>query len=451
MKKFLKLSFALTLLTSIALILNSCKREFDSPPFPADPNITANTSIAALKALHTTSGAYDVITTDRIISGVVVANDKSGNLYKQLYIQDSTGGLQILLDAAGLYGSYPVGRRIFIRCKDLCISDYNGTMELGVKALVSGLTSLEAIPGSLINKYVVGGSINNPVKPIVVTVGQLTTGMQDRYIGSLIQLDNFAFTSLSGTYSDTSAYKSTTNRDVKNCPADGNNTIIVRTSAYANFAGQKVSQGRGSLIAIYTTFGTTKQLIIRDTNDVKFTNPYACALPAGTLLSEDFESIGANNLTLTLAGWKNIGEVGGVSYQNAVFGPVKCGKISAFSTGVATVSSWLISPAVNLTGATAPKLSFMNAAGYALGATTFQVMISTNYTGSNTPSTATWTTLPASYVTPPTTGYSSFVSSGLINLSAYIGQTVYIAFKYDGSDPTRTTTWEIDDVKVTAL
>jgi hypothetical protein len=449
MKKFLKLSLAITVLMSFVVVLNSCKKVFDSPPGPVDPQLVANTSIAALKAMHTSGGAYDVISSDLVISGVVVANDKSGNLYKQLYIQDSTGGLQVLLDAAGLYGTYPVGRRIFIRCKDLCISDYNGTMELGVKATVAGLASLEAIPGSLISKYVAGGSIGNPVVPKVVTVAQLGTGLQDKYIGSLIQLDNFAFTSLNVTYSDTSVYKSTTNRDVKNCPADGNSTIIVRTSAYSNFAGQKVAQGRGSLIAIYTVFGNTKQLIIRDTNDVKFTNPYACALPAGTLFSEDFETIGANNLTLALAGWKNIGEVGGVTYQNAVFGPVKCAKISAFSTGVSSVTSWLISPAIAVSG-TAPKLSFTNAAGFALGASTFKTYISTNYTGSATPSTATWTELPAAYAVAPTSGYSAFVSSGNLSLTPYIGQNVYIGFKYTGSDPASTTTWEIDDVKVVA-
>jgi hypothetical protein len=451
MKKFLNLSCVVALLMSLAFILNSCKKDFDSPPGPSDPNIVANTSIAALKALHTTGGAYDIITTDRIISGVVVANDKSGNMYKQLFIQDSTGGLQILLDASSLYGTYPVGRRIFIMCKDLCISDYNGTMELGVKASVSGVSSVEAIPGSLISKYVIAGSINNPVVPKIVTIAQLGTGMQDKYIGSLIQLDNFAFTNLNVTYSDTSVYKSTTNRDVKNCPADGNSTIIIRTSAYSNFAGQKVAQGRGSLLAIYTVFGNTKQLVIRDTTDVQFSNQYACALPPGTLLFEDFESIGANNLPLTISGWKNIGEVGAVSYQNAVFGPVKCAKISAFSTGAATVSSWFISPTVNLTGATAPKLTFMNAAGYLVGATSFKVMISTNYSGNNTPSTATWTQLPATLATAPGTGYSTFVPSGVISLSAYIGQNVSIAFKYDGGDPTKTTTYEIDDVKVTAL
>ncbi len=446
MNKLFKL-FSAVMIIVTAVTFSACKKNYDNPPGPVDPALVANTSIAALKAMHTSSGAYNVITTDLIISGVVVGDDKSGNLYKQLFIEDSTGGLQILLDANSLYGTYPVGRKIFIKCNGLCISDYNGTMELGVKATVAGLPSIEGIPANLISNYVIGGSLNNPVVPHVVTLAQLTTSMQDRYLGTLIQLDGFAFTNINTTYSDTSAYKSTVNLDIKNCAGQ---TVIVRTSAYANFAGQKVAQGRGSIYAIYTTFGSTKQLIIKDVADVKFTDSYACPLPPGTLLFQDFETIGANNLPLTLAGWKNIGETGGVLYQNAVFGSTKCAKISAFSTGVSTVSSWLITPSINLTGAPAPKLTFLEAAGFAVGATTFQVLVSTNYNGSNTPSTSTWTSVFSITATTPTSGYATLASVGNINLSAYIGQTIYIAFKYDGGDPTKSTTYEFDDVKVTA-
>ena len=444
MNKIFKLITAAVLVVSLGTF-SACKKSFDAPPGATDQNIVANTSIQQLKALHTTAGAYDVITSDLVISGVVVADDRSGNLYKQLFIQDSTGGLQILLDANSLYGTYPVGRRIYIRCKDLCISDYNGLMALGVKATVAGLPSQEGIPGNLISNYVIGGSMNNPVVPKVVTIAQLGTNMQNPYLGTLIQLEGFAFTSLSGTYSDTSAYKSTVNRDIKNC---SNNTIIVRTSAYANFAAKKVAQGRGTLLAIYTNFGSTKQLLIRDSTDVRFTDPYACALPPGTLLSEDFESIGANNLTLSIPGWMNIGETGNIPYQNAIFGSVKCAKVSAFSTGATNVTSWLISPAVSLAGAVTPKLTFTTAGGFNVGATTFKVFVSTDYTGSTTPSTANWTQLPATIATAPASGFGSFVGSGNVDLSAYNNQTVYIGFRYDGGDPGRTTTYELDDVKV---
>lgn len=456
MNKIFKILTAITLVASISL-LSACKKSFDNPPGAADPAIVANISIKDLKALHTGSGAYTIITSDLVISGVVVADDKSGNLYKQLYIQDATGGLQILLDANSLYGTYPIGRRIFIKCKDLCLSDYNNLMALGVKATVGGLPSQEGIPGNLISKYVIGGSLNNPVVPKVVTMADLVIPSSaanqpwlQPNLGTLIQLNGFEFADTTLTHSDTSAYKSTENLDIKNCAGD---LIIIRTSAYANFAAKRVPSGNGNVVAIFTAFGTTKQLIIRDENDVPFTNPRC------NLFEENFNSIGANGATLVLPGWRNIQEVGSNPaslYQNAVFGtgPVKCAKVSAFSSnGAAT--TWLISPPVSLAGLTTPKLNFSTSAGFISAvAPQFRVYISTTYPGSGTPSTYFTTQLPATIAVPPASGFSSFISSGIINLSAYAGQTVYIGFRYDGNDPTgtandATATYEVDNVAIT--
>ena len=455
MNKFQKTTAAITAMLSVLVILfTSCKKDFENPPYQTDPAIAANTSIKDLKAMHTVAGAYNTITTNIIISGVVVADDKSGNLYKQIYIEDSTGGLQINLAAANLYGTYPVGRRVVIKCNGLTLTDYHNTMQLGIKSVVNGIPSEEGIPSPLIQNYVIGGSLNNPVVPHVVTYAQLGTSMSDQYIGRLIQLDDYQFqaTDTSKTYADTGYYKNSVDLYAGSCATPASQ-IDVRSSGYANFAGTKVSNGHGSLIGIYAPYNTTKQLIIRDLNDVRFNSSYGCPLAPGTLLFQDFEGIGANNLPLTLpSGWKNIGETGGVLYQNAVFGTAKCAKISAFGTGVAAVTSWLITPSISLTGATAPKLTFMSAAGYTLGATTFDVLISTNYAGGNNPSASTWATLPATISPGQTTGYAPFISSGTVNIPvSYIGQNIYIAFKYTGSDPTKTTTYEVDDIKVTAL
>jgi hypothetical protein len=468
MNKLFKLMTAVMMVLT-AVTFSACKKNFDNPPGPADPAIVANTSIAALKAIHTTAGAYNTITTDVIISGVVVADDKSGNLYKQLYIEDATGGLQILLDAVSLYGTYPVGRRIFIKCNGLTITDYNGTMQLGVKATVAGSPSVEGIPGGLIDRYVIGGSLNNPVVPHPVTISQLTTNMQDRYLGSLIELDGFAFTNLNTTYSDTSAYKSTVNLDIKNC---SNQTIIVRTSAYANFAAQKVAQGRGKIYAIYTTFGSTKQLIIRDTADVKFTSPYACALPAGTLFFEDFESLTTPTsfpyTIIGLPGWNNSAQAASELWTARTFSSNKYAYMSGFGTGAAAVTTWLVTPGIVLTGTT-KTLTFKTIQGFILTTTpggtnveaALKVLVSTNYTGTGNPWAAgvTWTDLTSQATLSPgsttSTFPSSFTNSGNINLNAYTG-TIYVAFRYEGADPAgtasdKTSAWEVDDVKVTGL
>lgn len=263
------LSLLLILLTT-TLMISSCKKKFDEPAAPTDPGLTVTHTIKAFKALHTVSGAYDVINTDIIIAGTVVANDKSGNLYKEIYIQDATGAINVKLDAAGLYNSYPVGRKVYIKCKGLCISDYNRLPQLGVKATVAGSPSIEAIASNLIDKYLFGGTLNNPVTPKVVTVSQLTTNMQDDLLGTLIQLNNYEFITAdtSKTYADTSAYKNSVNLTVKSCSA--NSSIIIRSSGYSNFAAVNAPNGNGTLYAIYTLFGSTKQLLIRDTADVQF-------------------------------------------------------------------------------------------------------------------------------------------------------------------------------------
>jgi hypothetical protein len=468
MNKIVKLLMAVIIIAASGT-LSSCKKTFDNPPGPADPAIVANTSIKTLKALHTVSGAYNVITSDIIISGVVVADDKSGNFYKQLFIEDSTGGLQVLLNASSLYGTYPVGRRIFIKCNGLCITDYNGTMELGIKANVAGVPSNQGIPGNLIDQYVIGGSLNNPVVPHVVTLAQLTTNMQDKYLGSLIQLDGFAFANLNATYSDTSAYKSTVNLDIKNC---SNQTVIIRTSAYANFAGERVAQGRGSIYAIYTTFGSTKQLLLRDPDDVKFTDPYACALPPGTLLFEDFESQTAATAfpytTTTIPGWMNAAQAASELWTSRIFSNNKYAYMSGFGTAQSTVTTWLVTKGVALTGTT-KTLSFKTIQGFYLttapGGTPvpadLKVLISTNYTGTGNPWAAgvVWTDLTAQASLSPgslTSSFpSSFTPSGNINLNAYSG-TVYVAFRYEGADlagtaSDKTSAWEVDDIKITGL
>ena len=277
MNKFQKFSAAITAMVLVmAISLTSCKKQFDTPPASVDPAIVANTTLASLKAMHVSSGSIDMINSDIIISGTVVADDRSGNLYKEIYIEDSTGGLQINLDANSLYGSYPVGRKVFIKCNGLVISDYHNTPFIAYKATIGGVGSAEAIPASLIGNYVIGGSLNNPVVPHVVTSANLTVassqGWLNPYIGRLIQLNNYEFRSADAgqSYGDTSYYKNSLDRYI-NTGCATTQDIDVRSSGYANFAGVSTPQGHGTILGIYAPYNTTKQLIIRDTTDVQFT------------------------------------------------------------------------------------------------------------------------------------------------------------------------------------
>ena len=45
----------------------------------------------------------------------------------------------------------------------------------------------------------------------------------------------------------------------------------MRTSGYSSFALKTLPEGNGTMLAIYTVFGTTKQLFLRDTADLQLT------------------------------------------------------------------------------------------------------------------------------------------------------------------------------------
>src|SRR5579875_3109781 len=118
------------LLMIAAFIFISCNRKFDAPPFYIPPTISANTTIQNIKQKHV-SGNVDAITNDFIIGGVVIANDSSGNFYKQIIIQDSTGGIAVNIDDYNLYTSFPVGRKIWIKLKGLYMTDNSGLPYIG--------------------------------------------------------------------------------------------------------------------------------------------------------------------------------------------------------------------------------------------------------------------------------------------------------------------------------
>src|SRR5438270_10618728 len=135
--KHLLIYVSSSLLLFIFAVVISCNKKFDAPPSYIPPDITANISIAALKTIHTLGNA-DSITTDAIIEGVVIANDSSGNFYKQIILQDSTGGIAINVDDYNLYSSFPIGRKVYVKLNGLFINDDGGLMYIGTSPDAGG-------------------------------------------------------------------------------------------------------------------------------------------------------------------------------------------------------------------------------------------------------------------------------------------------------------------------
>ncbi len=458
---------ALTIVLSIFLtvfIFSSCKKKFDEPPAFELPNISSNTTIAQLKSLHTSVGAFDKIadTSNMIISGIVVADDYSGCFYKQIVIQDPTGAIVLLLNNKSLFLNYPKGRQVFVKVHGLVLSDdkYNGYQTLGmIDYSIPNTPASTGIPSANIAQYVIQGSTGNAVVPFKPAFSALTTGnLQDPFLGAFVQLDSMEFpvADTSVNWGDSTPTKAYVTIPAKNCAG---NTINFNTSPYCNFAGVKVPFGNGSVSGIYSysskaVNGTKLQMLLVDTADVKM-NHVRCNgtfYPPNYIYNglTDFASI-VTKQTIALNGWYNIGEVGGILYSGYVGSTGSLASITAFKVATAPITSWLISPTFTIpASAKSPSVNFNCIDGYDNGAT-LGLYVGT-YNGNNTPSQApnSWTKLPYTAPSGKTTGYSTLTPSGLIDLSAYKGQTIRLGFRYDG-DATHNTTFEFDGPQVTML
>ncbi|MCB0639259.1 MAG: nuclease, partial [Lewinella sp.] len=240
--------------------------EFDEPPVRELPALTANTTVQAVKDMHVIGQNANLIDEDLIVSGVVVADDESGNFYQQIIFEDATGGIAIRLGTNGLYTLYPVGTEVFVKMKGLYVGDYNGFYQ------ISGDVDGGVIASPLVPEHVVAGEKDKVVTPTPADLDELLSNSAtfDGLLSRLIVLDGvqFAGVDLGDTYA-VAGGGSGQNRTIEDCLG---NSITLRNSDFSDFAGEPINEMNGSLTAILSVFGTTPQLVIRDLGDVNFTD-----------------------------------------------------------------------------------------------------------------------------------------------------------------------------------
>jgi hypothetical protein len=282
MKKLQLILAALLLVTVVSI--TGCRKKADIPldaatydPGLTDPSLKVTGTILKLKQMQGANLNY-TITDDIVIAGIVTADDRGGNFYKQIMIQDSTAGIALLIERSGLYNDFPVGRKIYVRCKGLVMSAYGGFKQLGYS--FDETKNIVGIPSSLITSVIAKANYPNPLPIKHVTLFDLKSTANinsDAMMGSLVVLDSnmqFVESQAGPTYAQAPTFSSGTDRFLEQC--FNASTIVLRTSGYCKFAGEPWPKGRGSMAAIYSRYNNTAQLLIRDLNDVRFTDSVRC-------------------------------------------------------------------------------------------------------------------------------------------------------------------------------
>ncbi|NPA36827.1 MAG: T9SS type A sorting domain-containing protein [Chlorobi bacterium] len=173
--------------------------------------------------------------------------------------------------------------------------------------------------------------------------------------------------------------------------------------------------------------------------------------PEDTILFfEDFETT-TEEEDISLTGWTNMAEQGTVTWYSETYNGNLYAQCSAYNTSEDSVVAWLVTPAIDLSDVSNQMFSFSIKGGYDNGAT-IEAFVLTNYTTGSAPWDAEKTKINFNVPDDASSGWGDWANSGEINLSTWADQKIYVAFKYtgsDGDDP-KTTTWQIDSVKVYA-
>ena len=398
-----------------ALSLFACKREYDSPPLNQLPE-NGIISIAQLRSMafpHKFVG-------DTSIFGVITMDEQTGNIYKNVYIQDTSGaGMNLrLLSSGGVIQ----GDSVRVSLKGTILTQFDGMLQLD---------SVD------IDDNIVTQSTGNIVEPKTVTIAEINSSIQ----AQLIRLEGVEFSGMDvgGTWAD-GDNQASLNRMLVNCFGD---EVIVRTSGYANFANEVIPSDNGSIIGVVGQYNTDMQLYIRTPLEAQMADPRCTA---SYLLYKDFD-----DGSTTSGGW-------GSFWMGTNANGTNWGEWEIFGGNVASASnfefasftnyaceSWLVSPSVNLTGTTLPILTLDNVTRYS--GPGLELYVSTDYDGSSDPALqGTWTNITSSVPNwDVDSGDWTFVPSGTIDLSPYISPNTYIAFKYIGSNVDGAT-WEIDNI-----
>jgi hypothetical protein len=262
MKKILGL---LLLLLSLSACLKQENEVPDTRP-ASDPQLAVNFSLQELNALYPAEGMPLQLDSDWVLGVLVRANDVSGNLFQQLVLEDSSGGISLLLNEDHLYSRFPVDQKVYLRVKGLFLGNNHGTLQLGGQPVAdnSGQLQVSEIQPADFARYVVVTNVSTRMNPARVSMAYLSEPRR-MLINRLIRIDEVE---IDNPEQDRQYAEplTTTNIKLHDCSGAG---IMLRTSNYASFQAYPTPYGKGSITALYTVYNGVGQLIIRDTNDME--------------------------------------------------------------------------------------------------------------------------------------------------------------------------------------
>ncbi|MFL1894476.1 DUF5689 domain-containing protein [Aquimarina sp. 2-A2] len=415
--------------------------------------------LEALKQAQNKDGEHAKIyfeETHSLLEGFVVSDDRHGNFFKQLVIQDNfknpISGIRLMIDVNPLYVSYELGQKVTIRLDELTLGIENGVPTLGFL----DQNSIIAIPAFKRDIHIIRSlEIEQPI-PKTIQISDFS----EAHINQLIALENVQFVEEEvfderrNTYASAATDLYTGDRLIENCISEL--STVVSTSTYASFKGFPLPKQSGNLSGILTKnyYGDAYNIILNSPLSVNFTDEKRCErsyLACKGQTANDtlvfFQNFtGVKTKDLEALGWINQNVTGGVlDYAIGKFGQDSYASITGFKSRESVYEVWLITPEIDMTMTTEENLTLDIQAVYDNG-NILSVWVTNDYTDAI--KTATWVRLDAFIPRGPLNSFGSMTPAGPIAVNCLEGK-IRIGFKYQGGEPGVTTRYHLDNIKIT--
>lgn len=388
-------------------------------------------------------------TEDDVIEAYVTSSDEGGNFFKTISFVTADGahGFSVPVDVTSTFINFEPGRKVLIKLKNLYTDIYNDGKRIGAIFVSNdGVAAVGRLPESQY-RDVLNRACQIKNEEEIVQHVSLLAAQNDQYINKLIEVDNVQFVDASAgkTYYDsTNDIGGATNHYLTD--AFGN-TMIFRTSSFANFAARIVPNKSGKVRGVMTKFGNDYQFMARTERDVMLTEDRF--EPAEAFFTEDFQTA-IDGTDLNFTGWVNFAEAGTKKWKEEVFSGNGYAELSSFGSGNPLNIAWLVTPAIDFS-AYDQKLIQFKVAQHHLDVdspdNSLQVLVSTDFDGTNVLA-ATWVDVTPSNLPVEDTAWYEFLTNN-VDLSAFPNGNIYVAFKFIGSGTNTTLdgAFQIDDLK----
>ena len=380
---------------------------------------------------------------DILVEGYVISSDEGGNYFEELILQNApenpTLGIRVLVDVNPLFIRYEIGRKVYVKLNGLVAGISNGVLTVGPR---DG-DRIGKIAASQENDFILRSANVETIVPMPLGISAFTEDKTNLMIAlSDVQ---FNLSEVGRSFASEPVDEFDGERMLESCIDDA--SVVFATSTFADFKGLTLPAGRGTMTAVLQRnfFGDEYNVVINSPEDIDMTGERC-----DPVFVANFQEA-TDNTDFDTPGWVNFVEAGSRPWREDVFSGNGTARFSAFNSGDTSNIGWLITPGIDMDAQSGEILSFdMQHAFPDFGHDPMEVLYSTDFDGTETGVTsATWTSVDftKSYIVD-SGDWFNFVNSGDIDLSALTG-TVYIAFKYTGSDTAnQNMTIDIDNVEI---